>query len=86
MGVTTRTITTCTCDVCGKECQQGEGVIAIQVNSGDGRDVGPATINGTLTFNQPYGCDKGIVCRSCKLEWLRRYVDSHPTPTGVSAC
>lgn len=85
MGVTTKTVTVCTCDVCGKECQPQEGYVSIEVNGGDGRDVGPATISGMLTFNQPYGCDRGVVCRSCKLEWLRRYLDAQATPSGVSA-
>jgi len=85
MGVTTRTVTVCTCDVCQRECQPDEGRITIEVNGGDGRDVGPATISGMLTFHQPYGCDKGVVCRACKIKWLRRYVDAQATPTGVSA-
>lgn len=77
MGVSTTQITVCTCDLCGSECGNGDGEIAIQVNSGDGRDVGPATINANLVFNQPYGCHKGVVCEVCKFKWLRRYIDQY---------
>lgn len=76
MGITTKTVRECTCDVCGKACGEHEGKISIQVNNGDGRDVGPATINGTLTFNQPYGCATGIVCEACKLKWLNVYLNN----------
>ena len=74
MGITTKTITECTCDICGNACGQNDGEISIRVNGGDGRDVGPATIYATLIFNQPYGCSKGIVCRACKIKWLHAYL------------
>ena len=66
----------CTCDICKMPCGKDDGKILIQVNAGDGRDVGPATINGLLQFNQPYGVSRGIVCRSCKKAWLTRYVST----------
>lgn len=74
MGIVEKTIRVVTCDVCGQSCGEQESEISIQVNGGDGRDVGPAHIYGTLRFNQPYGCIKGIVCKACKREWLKRYV------------
>lgn len=73
MGITTKTITECFCDICGSECEPQDGEISIQVNSGF-RDVGPAVIRGVLVFDQPYGCTGGIVCRNCKLEWLAAYL------------
>ena len=76
MGIKTKTIEVVTCDICYKQCSKDEGEIVIQVNGGDGRDVGPATITGELAFHQPYGCSKGIVCKQCKKEWLTRYVAS----------
>ena len=75
MGITTRTVKECTCDVCGSACGELDGAIKIQVNSGDGRDVGPATIDAVLTFNQPYGASKGVVCVGCKQKWLAIYVE-----------
>lgn len=74
MGIVEKTVRAVTCDVCQKPCGEHGGDIRIQVNGGDGRDVGPAHIYGSLRFVQPYGCTKGIVCKACKLEWLKRYV------------
>jgi hypothetical protein len=74
MGITTKTITICCCDVCGSECVPEDGEVRVQVNSGD-RDVGPAHIRGVLVFDQPYGCTSGIVCRPCKLKWLAVYLE-----------
>lgn len=87
MGIKTRTVKECTCDVCGSACNEGDGEITIQVNSGDGRDVGPATINGTLTFNQPYGVNQGIVCVACKQKWLTHYAArlSHNAELGIKS-
>lgn len=65
-----------TCDICGNECGERDGHISIRVNSGDGRDVGPASIEGKLTFYQPYGAVDGLVCRECKKKWLTRYVET----------
>lgn len=76
MGITTKEIDIATCDICKAECGEADGNITIKVNDGDGRDVGPATINGKLVFNQPYGCQDGIVCRRCKLRFLFRYLES----------
>lgn len=74
MGINTKTIVSCTCDICNKPCNKNDGNISIQVNGGDGRDVGPATIDGMLVFNQPYGCSKGIVCKACKKIFLAEYM------------
>jgi hypothetical protein len=76
MGVKARTVLECTCDVCGAPCGEHDGNIEIKVNAGDGRDVGAATINGTLRFHQPYGVNGGIVCATCKMEWLKKYLDA----------
>ncbi len=73
MGIVTKQITSCTCDVCNQSCDKDDGVICVQVNGGD-RDVGPANIEGRLTFFQPYGCQKGVVCRACKIKWLKIYI------------
>lgn len=74
MGVKTETVRTVTCDICHKECGERDGDISIQVNSGDGRDVGPAMIFGRLQFDQPYGCQNGIICTECKIKYLSLYV------------
>ena len=74
MGVTRREVVEVNCDICGRDCAENDGDINIQVNGGDGRDVGPATIKATLRFNQPYGCSGGIVCVQCKHKYLAEYV------------
>jgi hypothetical protein len=74
MGIEKKTITIVTCDMCHRECGERDGEIRIRVNGGD-RDVGPATIDGEIRFTQPYGVSGGIVCKSCKLNWLKHYVD-----------
>lgn len=76
MGITTRQVEVVTCDICKSECGKNDGGISIQVSNGDGRDVGPATITGTLAFYQPYVCQGGIVCRKCKLKFLERYLQT----------
>lgn len=35
MGITTKTIAICCCDVCGSECVPEDGEVRVQVNSGD---------------------------------------------------
>lgn len=75
MGVKKRTIKEVSCDVCKAQCGENDGDIEVRVNSGDGQDVGPAYITGTLRFYQPYGVSGGILCRACKLEYLSRYLD-----------
>lgn len=75
MGIETKNIEIVTCDICQNTCGKDEGKITIQVNSGDGRDVGPATINGEITFTQPYGVSNGLVCRECKSRWLTEYLE-----------
>lgn len=74
MGIVRREIIDFTCDICGAECKATSGDIIIQVNGGDGRDVGPALITAKLRFSQPYGCSNGIVCVGCKLKYLSDYV------------
>jgi hypothetical protein len=74
MGINTKTIEIITCDICGVNCGKNDSDINIQVNGGDGRDVGPATINAKLVFNQPYGCSNGIVCFDCKIKFLKQYL------------
>jgi hypothetical protein len=75
MGVITRTIKDATCDICMAECGEYDGDIEVRVNNGDGKDVGPAYITGTLRFYQPYGVSSGILCRACKLKFLTRYLN-----------
>lgn len=74
MGVVTKTLVCCTCDICREDCYHGDGVISIKVNNGDGRDVGPAFIRGTLQFDQPYVAYNGVVCLECKKKYLKRYL------------
>ena len=74
MGIITKTVELCTCDMCGAECGRTDGDILVQVNSGDGRDVGPAYVTGNVAFYQPYGCANGIVCHTCKIKWLTHYM------------
>lgn len=74
MVVTQRTVTECSCDVCGKTCGQYDNRLRIETNSGD-RDVGPAYIHAIVQFDQPYVCSGGIVCKQCQIEWLTRYID-----------
>jgi hypothetical protein len=76
MGIKTIKTKECTCDICGDACGENDGVISIRVNGGDGRDVGPATINGKLTFTQPYGVSDGIICNTCKKKFLAKYIVS----------
>ena len=81
MGIRTETVTIVTCNICGNQCGKSDGEIRIQVNSGD-RDVGPATIDGELRFTQPYGVSNGIICRACKIIWLKKYVDQQYEGSG----
>ena len=74
MGVTINTTETVTCDICRDYCEKDDGKIRIEVNNGDGRDVGPATIESELKFTQPYRVSNGIVCKKCKIKWLTRYI------------
>lgn len=75
MGIKTHTVTVATCDMCHAECGGTDGEIRIQVNNGDGRDVGPAFVSGELRFDQPYGVSGGILCQACKFKWLRKYLE-----------
>jgi hypothetical protein len=84
MGITKREIIEVTCDICGADCKETDSLISIQVNGGDGRDVGPAIITATLKFTQPYGCSNGIVCGGCKLKYLSAYVERLSPPARKS--
>ena len=75
MGIKVTEVIVATCDICYKECGEHDGNITIKINSGDGRDVGPSVIWGQLFVNHPYGCTKGIVCKSCKVKWLQQHID-----------
>ena len=74
MGIQTKTMTVCTCDLCGAACRLNDGDVRIQVHPGDGRDVGPGFMHATMSVDLPYRVNKGIVCRSCKVKWLRAYL------------
>lgn len=74
MGITKKTIFIYKCDLCKAECAEDDTRIKIELNKGDGRDVGPAYLHGTLRVNQPYGTDNGIVCKQCKFTWLKKYL------------
>ena len=75
MGITQKTVTVCTCDVCGNPCDPYENRLRIETDGGDGGDVGPAYIHAIVQFDQPYGCSGGIVCKQCQKVWLARYID-----------
>ena len=74
MAKKTQTVTTCTCDLCGNECDEADGIVEIQVDGGDGRDVGPGFIRGRIAAFLPYRADRGEVCKLCLLKWLGVYV------------
>jgi hypothetical protein len=76
MGVTVKSVVFCTCDVCGVDWDNDDGLIEIEVNGGD-RDVGPAKLRARLVFDQPYKCECGVVCKSCKFKWLEIYLSKH---------
>lgn len=73
MGITTKSITIVTCDICSEKCDESDSSIEIQVNGGS-RDVGAAYIRSKLSFYQLYSCTDGIVCNTCKLKYLTDYV------------
>ena len=75
MGIQTKTVTECTCDVCGRACKPEDTKLRVQINGGDGRDVGPSMIYATVMVEHPYRCEKGIVCKSCQKEWLQEYIN-----------
>ena len=75
MGIQTKTVTECDCDVCGRVCKPEDTKLHVQINSGDGRDVGPSTIYAVVMVEHPYCCDRGIVCKSCQKEWLQKYIN-----------
>lgn len=75
MGLVTRTVTECTCDLCQQPCQPDDSCIAIQIHPGDGRDVGPSYMTAKLSVDFQYGVSNGICCFACKMKFLRKYVD-----------
>jgi hypothetical protein len=80
MGIKTRTITECTCDICHAPCEADESCIAIEIHPGDGRDVGPSYMTAKLSVNFQYGVSNGICCKACKLKFLRKYVAASQPP------
>lgn len=82
MGITTKTVTTVTCDLCRKECGVNDGEIRVQVTPGDGRDVGPGYAVAVMALDIPYQASRGIVCRECKMKVLREYVRSDRAAGG----
>ena len=82
MGITTKTVTTVTCDLCWKECGANDGEIRVQVTPGDGRDVGPGYAVAVMALDIPYQPSRGIVCRACKMKLLREYVRSDSAAGG----
>lgn len=82
MGITTKTVTVVTCDLCLKECGYNEGEIRIQVTPGDGRDVGPGYAVAVIALDIPYQPSRGIVCRDCKMKVLREYVNADSAAGG----
>lgn len=71
MGKLVKTVTVCTCDVCGKECSEGENKVEITTSySLNDR----CYIFGDLYAYIPYGTSQGVVCKSCKLDYLERYI------------
>ena len=71
MGVTIKQIKVCTCDVCGKECEEDEG--NIQITTGYSIDS-RAYVFGNLYAYIPYGTSQGVVCKECKLSYLEKYI------------
>lgn len=82
MGVTTKTVTVVTCDLCLKECGANDGEIRVQVTPGDGRDVGPGYAVAVIALDIPYQPSRGIVCRDCKMKVLREYVNADSAAGG----
>lgn len=75
MAKKTQTVTTC--DLCGDECSETDNLIEIQVDGGDGRDVGPSLIRGQVAVFLPYRTERGDICKPCLLRWLGVYVKNH---------
>jgi len=74
MGVVKKMISICTCDLCKQECQESDNRIEIQIDNGDGRDVGPGYLVANLRLELPYRVSGGVICRPCSMKWLSRYV------------
>ena len=74
MGVSKTVVVSCTCDVCGKPCEETDNYLHIEINGGDGRDVGSSYIHAKIQVTKPYAVSGGIVCKTCQVEWLSRYV------------
>lgn len=74
MATTTKTVTQVTCDSCGTECKRSDAIIDFPVSGGDGRDVGPTKIKGTIRLYQPYGVADGDLCHACLYKFLSLYM------------
>ena len=82
MGITTKTVTVVTCDLCLNECGANDGEIRLKVTPGDGRDVGPGYAIAVFVLDIPYQTSRGIVCRDCKMKLLREYVSADSAAGG----
>lgn len=71
MGIQRKEVVTCTCDICGKVCEQDEGDIEITISS---TTVGRNYLYGNLSAYIPYCTSKGVVCKDCKLFYLEMYI------------
>lgn len=75
MSVTVTTTKTYTCDLCDGPSVPSDQQLAIQVSSGDGRDVGPGFLQGKITVEKPYSTSNGFACKKCRIALFRRYAD-----------
>ena len=82
MGITTKTITVATCDLCLKECGANDGEIRLRVTPGDGRDIDPGYAVAVFVLDIPYRTSHGIVCRECKMTLLHEYVNADSAAGG----
>ena len=73
----TKTIITCTCDLCGNECNENDNIVEIQVDREWGWNIGPGFMRGRIAAFLPYRADRGEVCKPCLLKWLGVYVDAN---------
>jgi hypothetical protein len=63
-----------TCDLCNGPALPSDQQVAVEVYPGDGRDVGPGFLHGTLYVDIPYGVSRGVACRACKIKFLDIYI------------
>jgi hypothetical protein len=69
-----RTVVTYTCDLCESDCLASDREIAIKISNGDGRDVGPGFIRGTMGVFLPYEVSNGHLCKQCMRDWLTKWL------------